>query len=113
MSTGTLWLVVGFTGQACFFMRFLVQWLSSEREGRSVIPVAFWYFSLAGGAIILVYAIYRRDPVFIVGQSTGVFIYLRNLALIRRERRRADSDLADSDVADSGVAESTSSGDGA
>jgi lipid-A-disaccharide synthase-like uncharacterized protein len=105
MSAGTLWLVVGFAGQACFFMRFLVQWLSSEREGRSVIPVAFWYFSLAGGAIILVYAIYRRDPVFIVGQTTGVFIYLRNLALIRRERRRGDSDMADSDEA-----ESTSSG---
>jgi lipid-A-disaccharide synthase-like uncharacterized protein len=94
MSAETLWLIVGFAGQTCFFMRFLVQWLSSEREGRSVIPVAFWYFSLAGGAIILVYAIYRKDPVFIVGQTTGVFIYLRNLALIRRERSGADSDGA-------------------
>ena len=79
MTSQTLWLIVGFLGQGCFFMRFLVQWLSSEREGRSVIPVAFWYFSLAGGAIVLVYAIHRRDPVFIVGQTTGVFIYLRNL----------------------------------
>ena len=87
MQTETIWLIVGFVGQGCFFMRFLVQWLSSEREGRSVIPVAFWYFSLAGGAVVLVYAIYRRDPVFIVGQTTGVFIYLRNLVLINRERR--------------------------
>ncbi|MBZ0115282.1 MAG: lipid-A-disaccharide synthase N-terminal domain-containing protein [Thermoanaerobaculia bacterium] len=110
MSAETLWLIVGFTGQACFFMRFLVQWLSSEREGRSVIPVAFWYFSLAGGAIVLVYAIYRKDPVFIVGQTTGVFIYLRNLALIRRERQAAESDLAPSD---STKVDSTSSGDGA
>lgn len=83
--TETAWLVVGFTGQACFFLRFLVQWLSSEREKRSVIPVAFWYFSLAGATIVLIYAIHRRDPVFIVGQTTGFFIYLRNLYFIRRE----------------------------
>ena len=82
----TLWLIVGFVGQGCFFFRFLVQWLSSEREKRSVIPIAFWYFSMAGAMIVLAYAIHRRDPVFIVGQLTGVFIYTRNLYFIYRER---------------------------
>lgn len=87
-TTEIVWLAIGFTGQAMFFMRFLVQWLYSERERRSVIPVAFWYFSIAGGLILLVYAIYRMDPVFIVGQSTGVFIYARNLYFIGQERRQ-------------------------
>lgn len=82
------WLAVGFTGQALFSARFLVQWLSSERERRSVIPVAFWYFSIAGGITLLAYAIHRRDPVFILGQLTGVFIYARNLYFIGRERRQ-------------------------
>jgi lipid-A-disaccharide synthase-like uncharacterized protein len=84
---GITWLVVGFAGQALFTMRFLVQWWSSERQKRSVIPVAFWYFSLAGGATLLGYAIYRQDPVFIVGQAGGLFIYSRNLYFIYRERR--------------------------
>lgn len=83
-----IWLVIGFVGQAMFFMRFLVQWLTSERERRSVMPVAFWYFSIFGGLIILAYAIHRRDPVFIAGQSFGLVIYLRNLWLIAKERRR-------------------------
>lgn len=82
------WLTIGFIGQALFSMRFLVQWLSSERKGRSVVPVEFWYFSLAGGATLLSYAIYRADPVFIIGQITGLFIYGRNLQLVARERRR-------------------------
>ncbi len=68
-------------------MRFLIQWIYSEKRRRSVIPLAFWYFSLAGGITLLSYAIYRRDPVFIVGQATGVFIYTRNLQLIARERK--------------------------
>ena len=80
---------MGFCGQAQFSMRCLVQWISSERHKRSIIPVAFWYFSLAGGATLLAYAIYRADPVFIVGQLTGLFIYGRNLQLIILERRRA------------------------
>jgi len=80
-----LWIAIGFLGQACFFSRFLVQWIASERAGRSLIPRAFWYFSIAGGAIILSYALWRRDPVFILGQSMGVFVYLRNLVLLRRE----------------------------
>ena len=86
-----LWLIVGFTGQALFSMRFLIQWIKSEREKRSTIPIAFWYFSLAGGASLLVYAIHRKDPVFILGQATGLFIYIRNLYLIYRERREAAS----------------------
>jgi lipid-A-disaccharide synthase-like uncharacterized protein len=90
----TLWLIVGFTGQAMFSMRFLVQWLSSERARRSVIPIAFWYFSLAGGAILLAYAIWRQDPVFIVGQATGLLIYSRNLYFIHKRRRRREAVLA-------------------
>ncbi len=89
MSGKTIWLIVGFAGQAMFFMRFLVQWIQSEREGRSVVPIAFWYFSILGGLTLLSYALYRRDPVFIAGQSMGVMIYGRNLHLIRRERRSA------------------------
>jgi lipid-A-disaccharide synthase-like uncharacterized protein len=81
------WLVIGFLGQACFASRFLVQWMASERAGRSVVPRVFWYLSIAGGAIVLCYAIWRRDPVFIVGQSAGLFVYLRNLVLLRREDR--------------------------
>ena len=80
------WIVVGFSGQALFSMRFLIQWIMSERARQSVMPVAFWYFSIAGGLILLSYALYRRDPVFILGQSTGLFIYLRNLWLIRGEK---------------------------
>ncbi len=90
MSSETLWLVIGFTGQALFSARFLVQWWYSERHKRSVIPTQFWYFSLAGGATLLSYAIYRADPVFILGQLFGLFVYARNLQFIRRERR-ADS----------------------
>lgn len=85
----TAWLVVGFAGQAAFSGRFVVQWLASEREGRSVVPVAFWFLSILGSVMLLAYALYRRDPVFAVGQATGVFIYLRNLHLIRREARSA------------------------
>ncbi len=81
------WVMVGLAGQLMFSMRFLIQWISSERARKSVMPVAFWYFSLAGGAILLTYAIYRRDPVFILGQATGLFIYSRNLWLIRAEKR--------------------------
>lgn len=87
MSTENLWLIIGFAGQACFFMRFFVQWVYSERQQRSVIPLAFWYFSLGGAAILLTYAIHRQDPVFIVGQSTGFLIYTRNLMLLGRENR--------------------------
>lgn len=80
------WIALGLTGQALFSARFLVQWIASERARRSHVPVAFWYLSIAGGLTLLGYAIYRADPVFILGQSTGVFIYARNLYLIRLGR---------------------------
>lgn len=81
------WVILGFVGQLLFTARFLLQWLASERAGRSVIPLAFWFFSLGGGSVLLVYALYRADPVFILGQGLGLFIYLRNLALIRKESK--------------------------
>jgi lipid-A-disaccharide synthase-like uncharacterized protein len=84
-----LWVAIGLAGQLLFFARFLVQWIASERVKRSVVPLAFWYFSVAGGAVLLLYAIYRKDPVFIVGQASGQVIYLRNLYLIYRERLQA------------------------
>ncbi len=89
METDPVWLAVGFLGQAMFSMRFLYQWIYSERERRSVIPVAFWYFSVAGGGTLLLYAIHRLDPVFIAGQAGGLFIYGRNLYFIWRDRRTA------------------------
>jgi lipid-A-disaccharide synthase-like uncharacterized protein len=81
-----IWLAVGLAGQALFASRFLIQWLRSEMEGRSVIPVAFWYCSLGGGIILVAYAIYKKDPVFIIGQASGLLVYGRNLYLIFRER---------------------------
>jgi lipid-A-disaccharide synthase-like uncharacterized protein len=81
------WIVLGFIAQALFMMRFLVQWIASERAKRSVVPVAFWFFSLGGGALLLVYAIQRQDPVFIAGQALGLLIYIRNLWLIANERK--------------------------
>lgn len=85
------WVMIGLTGQLLFTARFLVQWLASEREQRSVIPIAFWYFSLAGGLVLLTYALWRRDPVFILGQSMGLVIYIRNLWLIHAEQHRNPS----------------------
>lgn len=81
-----VWLGIGFLGQFMFFMRFLVQWIVSEKRKESVVPISFWYFSLLGGIILLSYAIYRKDPVFILGQSCGAVIYLRNLMLIYRKK---------------------------
>jgi lipid-A-disaccharide synthase-like uncharacterized protein len=77
-----MWIIFGFVAQSMFFLRFFVQWLASERRKQSVIPTSFWWLSLSGGAMLLIYSIYRRDPVFILGQATGVFIYLRNLWFI-------------------------------
>ncbi|HEX2252620.1 MAG TPA: lipid-A-disaccharide synthase N-terminal domain-containing protein [Thermoanaerobaculia bacterium] len=79
-----VWLWIGFAGQGLFFCRFLVQWIVSERLKRSVVPNAFWFFSIGGGMVLLAYAIHRRDPVFIVGQATGLLIYSRNLWFIYR-----------------------------
>ena len=80
-------ITIGFGGQALFATRFIIQWLSSENAGRSVIPIAFWYFSISGGLVLLTYAIWRQDPVIIAGQSVGVFIYARNLYFIKREKK--------------------------
>jgi len=85
------WVLVGFIAQGLFAMRFLLQWIASERAGRSVIPLAFWIFSIGGGLLLLVYALYRKDPVFIAGQAFGVFVYLRNLYFVLRERKMAAS----------------------
>ena len=79
-----LWMTVGFLGQFFFFSRFLVQWIASEKKKRSVVPNSFWYFSILGGFILLLYAVHRRDPVFITGQFLGLFVYFRNLWLIHR-----------------------------
>lgn len=86
MTQDTVWIGVGLIGQSLFTSRFLVQWITSERKGVSVIPLAFWWFSLAGGMTLLAYSIYRMDPVFILGQSFGLLVYTRNLILIRKGR---------------------------
>lgn len=86
-SIPAVWLAIGFLGQALFSLRFIVQWIASERQRRSVIPAVFWQFSLAGGITLLAYAIHREDPVFIVGQAAGLVVYLRNLHFVRREAR--------------------------
>ena len=82
------WVLLGFVAQIMFTLRFVVQWIASERAGHSVVPLAFWLFSIGGGLLLLVYALYRRDPVFIAGQAFGVFVYLRNLQFVLRDRKR-------------------------
>lgn len=86
MEIDRTWLVVGLLGQAFFSARFVVQWLYSEKVKKSVIPTAFWYFSIGGGATLLAYAIHRQDPVFIIGQGAGLFVYFRNLQFLWRDR---------------------------
>jgi lipid-A-disaccharide synthase-like uncharacterized protein len=86
-TTELVWLAVGFTAQLMFSMRFILQWIASERARRSIVPEVFWYFSFAGGAMLLAYAIYRVDPVFILGQGTGLLIYARNIQFIWRTKR--------------------------
>ena len=85
-----VWIIIGFVGQALFSARFIVQWLASERVKRSIIPTAFWYFSLAGGVTLFAYAIHKQDPVFIAGQGLGLIVYLRNLYLIRSGRQKVE-----------------------
>ena len=89
-----LWIALGFIAQAMFTARFMIQWIASERARKSVVPVAFWTFSLLGGSLLLVYALHRKDPVFIIGQAAGLVIYTRNLMLISGEKKRA---LAEAD----------------
>ncbi len=86
MDAGKIWVVIGMIGQSVFFMRFVVQWIVSEKKRESVIPVQFWYLSIIGSLIVLAYAIYRKDPVFILGQSVGFVVYVRNLILIYRKK---------------------------
>jgi lipid-A-disaccharide synthase-like uncharacterized protein len=94
MSTNTkLWLAIGFAGQAVFTARFLAQWIASERKRDSVVPVAFWWLSLVGGMTLLMYAVHKQDPVIIVGQSLGVLIYVRNLMLVEKKKKRVAKEL--------------------
>lgn len=83
MTSNQIWLIIGFAAQAMFSARFIVQWIATERARRSVVPMAFWYLSFAGGSLLLSYAIYRMDPVFIVGQAAGLFVYSRNIYIIK------------------------------
>jgi lipid-A-disaccharide synthase-like uncharacterized protein len=83
------WVIVGFIGQTAFFMRFLVQWIVSEKRGESIIPIYFWYLSLSGGAILFAYAIHISDPVFILGQGCGLLVYIRNLMLIYKTNKKS------------------------
>ena len=82
-----IFLYIGLFGQLCFSMRFIIQWIYRKKKKKSVIPIAFWYFSLLGGIILLIYAIYHKDPVFIMGQAPGVFIYSRNIYLINKNKK--------------------------
>lgn len=93
MSTENIWIAIGFLGQGIFFMRWVVQWLASERSAESRVPIGFWYLSMVGGLITLAYAIYRKDPVFIAGQSIGTFVYLRNLMLIQKQSTSREPSL--------------------
>ena len=96
-----LWIGIGLLGQAMFSARFLIQWLASERVKQSIVPDLFWYFSLSGGLILLTYAIHKKDPVFILGQGTGILIYSRNLYFIYRQRleRKGHTTINDNDIA--------------
>lgn len=89
MTADRLWLILGLLGQAIFGGRFIVQWIASERRRESHIPIVFWYLSLVGGVVTLAYAIHKKDPVFIIGQGSGVIVYVRNLMLIYRAQRHA------------------------
>lgn len=84
------WLIVGFLGQFIFGSRFLIQWIYSEKKGKSEIPIIFWYISIFGGFFLLIYAISRKDPVIITGQLFGIIVYIRNLALIYRKRNETN-----------------------
>ncbi len=85
-NTEIIFLIIGFTGQGLFASRFIYQWIYSERKGKSLIPIGFWYLSILGGFGLLIYAIFRKDPVIILGQTFGIFIYLRNLILIYKKK---------------------------
>lgn len=89
--THVVWLTIGFVGQAMFSARFIVQWFASERAKRSIVPMMFWYLSVGGGVVLLAYAIHQRDPVFMVGQACGLFVYLRNIYFLRAHREQVEA----------------------
>ena len=88
------WLAVGFLGQLLFTGRFVVQWIASERKQKTVVPTAFWWLSISGGSLLLFYACYRRDPVIITGQLTGLFVYTRNLMIMHRHLKKLEQNQA-------------------
>ncbi len=90
MNWNRFFLIWGFAAQAIFAARFIVQWIASEKEKRSVIPMAFWYLSLTGGIMLFVYALYRKDPVFILGQASGLIVYIRNIVFRLREKKQLE-----------------------
>ena len=93
---GRCWVIFGFLAQAIFTARFLVQWIASERRRKSHVPIAFWYLSLAGGLMLFAYAaLWKRDPVVTLGQTVGCIVYIRNLMLLRAERRSASASTSD------------------
>ncbi len=91
MNWNRFFLIWGFAAQAIFAARFIVQWIASEKEKRSVIPMAFWYLSLTGGIMLFIYAVYRKDPVFILGQASGLIVYIRNIIFRLREKRQLEN----------------------
>lgn len=93
-----LWLGIGLFGQALFMMRFVVQWIHSERHQKSVIPVSFWYLSLIGGLVVLAYGLHKAEPVIVLGQLPGTFVYARNLMLIAREKRDVMAEVIDEET---------------
>lgn len=95
-----VWLAIGLIGQTMFMMRFVVQWIHSEKHQKSRIPVSFWYLSLSGGLVVLAYGFHRADPVIILGQLPGTLVYARNLMLIRKERHDTLADIMDEDVSE-------------
>ena len=92
-TTELVWLAVGLVAQLMFSMRFIVQWIASERAKQSIVPEMFWYFSVVGGAMLFAYAVYRVDPVFMLGQGAGLFIYARNIQFILRGKREASGEV--------------------
>jgi lipid-A-disaccharide synthase-like uncharacterized protein len=86
------WVLFGFLGQAIFAARFIVQWIVSEKKKESVVPISFWYFSIGGGIVLLIYAIYKKDPVFMIGQAAGLVVYTRNLMLIMKKKNATPGD---------------------
>jgi len=100
----TVWFALGLVAQTAFFSRFLVQWIASERAGRSVVPIAFWYLSLSGSLMLLIYAIHRKEPIFVLGQSVGGIVYVRNLVLLKK-RGESTTEATSEMVASAGTGE--------